>query len=68
MREYITTGLELAGLLMLTAAAMALALVAIPRPWCLPTALLVGAVLLLASSALIVSRAAPPKPREEPGL
>jgi hypothetical protein len=49
---------------MLTAAAMALALVAIPSPWCLPTALLIGAVLLLASSALIVSRAAPPKDEE----
>lgn len=63
MREHITTGLELAGLLMLTAAAMALVL-----QWSLPGALAVGGVLLMASSALIVSRAAPAKPREETTL
>jgi fatty acid desaturase len=58
MREHITTALELAGLLMLTAAAMAFVL-----QWSLPGALAVGGVLLLGASALIVART--PKPTHE---
>lgn len=60
MRELITTGLDLAGLLLLTAAAMVLV-----AQWSLPGALAIGGLLLLASSALVVALAPKPKPDGE---